>query len=171
MSEFPQVLQGVIRDHDEFRAAFRALVAAGMNAGERDSEAVAQAAVSLEKRLDEINRLVEKHVRKEEQGVFPVLRIPLSAGAETGNTIFEVLEAEHRHLEKALASLTSMCDAIGSGGNTSSGHVDLVVTKLRIVEAEFLAHFVKEEQGVYSRAGEVLTEDDRRKIERALDSM
>ncbi|NOY05958.1 MAG: hypothetical protein GXO82_04915 [Chlorobi bacterium] len=171
INELPSVFREIIRDHDDLRSAFAALVATGMKAGEQGPEAAPETAVSLGKRLHEIDGLVGRHVRKEEEGVFPVLRAVLSAGDEPGNTIFEVLEAEHVHLEKALATLTGMCASIGSGTTPSPERLDLMVTKLRIVQAEFLAHFMKEEKGIYSRAAEVLTEDGFAKIERALASL
>ncbi len=171
INEFPPVLQGIIRDHDDLRSAFAALIKTGMEVERKEYEVVRKIVTSLEKHLREIDELVGRHVRKEEEGVFPVLRTVLSAREEPGNTIFEVLEAEHDHLEKALASLASMCASIGSGADVSPERVDLVVTKLRVVEAEFLSHFMKEEKSVYGRAGEVLTEDDIGRIEQALDSL
>lgn len=117
---------------------------------------------TLYERVSIFTAALDRHSKREEEGLFPMIARRLGEGDRT----IEVMEYEHEKAEQHLRDFLTEADQVGSA--IDENDVQAITVYAVQAYATLIQHFAKEEKMLFPLAENLLSDDEKDELKRLL---
>lgn len=159
---FSPALQQLKREHVFLRADMDIFYEITEEIEFESGPAVVQQFAKLYEQISSFNEKLKAHSKREEEGLFPMMARRLG---ENDRTI-EAMEYEHEKAEQHLRDF--LTEAEKAGLNINENDAQMITVYAVQAHATLIQHFAKEEKALFPLAENILSNDEKKELERLL---